>query len=88
MSGNVQIPITWKYYVESHIVPRLWGFENIWDFFPISWKIDRNTHIFPAREFEELAPANLYNSQNMEKVNSQSKKKILEEINIRKLRVS
>ena len=27
MFGNVQIPMKWKYSVESHIIPRLWVFE-------------------------------------------------------------
>ena len=26
---NVQIPIKWKYSVESHIIPRLWVFEEV-----------------------------------------------------------
>ena len=29
MSGNEQIPIPWKYSVESHIIPRLWVSEEI-----------------------------------------------------------
>ena len=29
MFVNVQIPIKWKYSVESHIIPRLWVFEEI-----------------------------------------------------------
>ena len=29
MSGNMQIPIQWRYSVESHIIPRLWGFEEL-----------------------------------------------------------
>ena len=33
MSRNVQIPITWKHSVENHIDPRLWIFQEIWEFF-------------------------------------------------------
>ena len=29
MFVNVQIPIKWRYSVESHIIPRLWVFEEI-----------------------------------------------------------
>ena len=29
MFVNLQIPIKWKYFVESHIIPRLWVFEEI-----------------------------------------------------------
>ena len=29
MSGNVQIPIKWNFSVESHIILRLWVFEEI-----------------------------------------------------------
>ena len=29
MSGNAQIPIKWKYSVESHFILRLWVFEEI-----------------------------------------------------------
>ena len=29
MFVNVQIPIKWKYSVESHIIPRLWVFEEV-----------------------------------------------------------
>ena len=84
MFENVQIPITWKYSVESHI-PRLWVFEEI---FPSSWKIDGNTHIFPIHGSGEIFPVHPYNFQNMGKVNFHSKEKIQENTNIQKLRVS
>ena len=39
--GNVQIPTKLKYYVESHIIPRLWVFEEIrWNGNNFFWKWD------------------------------------------------
>ena len=33
MFVNVQIPIKWKYSVESNIIPRLWVFEEVRSYF-------------------------------------------------------
>ena len=55
-------------------------------FFPISWKIDGNTHIFPTHRFGDVFPVNSNNSQNMGKTNSHSKQKIWENTNIRQLK--
>ena len=88
MSGNVQILVTWKYSVENHIVPRLWVFEEHLELFSYfvenRWEYPDLFH----SGFEKIFPVNPYNSQNMGKANFHSKKKILENTNIRKLRVS
>ena len=55
--------------------------------FPSSWKIERNTHIFPIHGYGEIFPANPYDSQSMRKVNFDSKEKIWENTNNRKLKV-
>ena len=57
-------------------------------FFPISWKIDGNTQIFPTRGFGEIFPVNACNFRKMGKGICHSKEKLWENINIQKLRFS
>ena len=67
--------------MESHI-PRLWAFEEIWEYFSQLMEHDGNNHIFPTLGSGEMFSVNQYNYQNMGKVNSHSKEKIWENKNI------
>ena len=88
MSGNAQILITWKYSIESHIVPRLWIFEEIWEYLLPVYGKQMGIPIFSTQGSGYFFPVNPYNSQNMRKVDSSSMQKTWENTNIRKLKVS
>ena len=76
MSGNVQNSYNMEIFCEKLYRSQAVGFWRNLRFFPISWRINENTHIFLTHGFGEIFPVNPWNSQNKGKVNSHSKEKM------------